>query len=58
MIYALYSDLCTIEPRDFGTSAERTIAEGSDNPKIYSIDLNGDFTNFIVIQKVLVNLLN
>lgn len=46
MIYALYSDLCTIEPRDFGTSAERTIAEGSDNPKIYSIDLNGDFYQF------------
>lgn len=46
LIYALYSDLCTIESRDFGTSAERLIAEGSDNPKIYSIDLNGDFYQF------------
>lgn len=43
LIYALYSDLCTIEPRDFGTSAERLILEGSDNPTNYSIDLNGDF---------------
>ena len=46
LIYALFSDLCTIEPRDFGTSADRLIAEGSDNPKIYSIDLNGDFYQF------------
>ena len=43
LIYALYSDICTLEPRNFGTSSDRLILEGSDNPTNYSIDLNGDF---------------